>query len=74
MVGALPPLCTYVRQSHHPARSSAPSFRAPPQIRNEAFAAKLFEYLRPALSGIVRPEDGAAPCGLNPDFRFYRYR
>lgn len=42
------------------------------QVRDEAFAARLFEYLRPVLSCIVRPEDGATPNGLNPDFRFYR--
>ena len=42
-------------------------------MRDEAFAERLFEYLRPALSTIARVEDGVTPCGLNPDFRFYRY-
>jgi hypothetical protein len=50
----------------HPSKSH--------QIRDEAFAARLFAYLRPSLSRIVRPEDGAIPNGLNSQFRFYRYK
>lgn len=37
------------------------------------FAKELFEYMRTVLQTIVRVEDQAVPCGLSPDFRFYRY-
>ncbi len=42
-------------------------------VRDTAFAAELFEFMRPVLDIIVRMEDQAMPCGLSPDFRFYRY-
>lgn len=42
-------------------------------VRDPAFAAELFEFMRPVLDTIVRMEDQATPCGLSPDFRFYRY-
>jgi hypothetical protein len=42
-------------------------------VHDPAFAEELFEYMRPVLETIVRVEDHAVPCGLSPDFRFYRY-
>ncbi|KAM3574050.1 hypothetical protein VYU27_004026 [Nannochloropsis oceanica] len=42
-------------------------------VHDPAFADELFEYMRPVLETIVRVEDQAVPCGLSPEFRFYRY-
>ena len=42
-------------------------------VHDPGFANELFEYMRPVLETIVRVEDQAVPCGLSPDFRFYRY-
>jgi len=42
-------------------------------VHDPGFAKELFEYMKPMLKTIVRVEDQAVPCGLSPDFRFYRY-